>query len=113
MGTPVIWFENPIAHIAETEVETCGLNITLEAQAPTGGMTGSWSANAFYTPTGGSTNNDPTIDVMASDYGDITFTWSIYNGICSGSDDIIAHFNQTPTAYAGEDFTICGNTADL
>jgi len=113
VGTPVIWFENPIAFISETEVQTCGLNMTLEAQAPTGGMTGSWSANDVFVPTGGSTINDPTIDVLAGDYGDIIFTWTIYNGICSGSDQITAHFYQTPSAYAGEDFSVCGTTAYL
>jgi len=113
MGTPVIWFENPIAYISETEVETCGLNISLEAQAPTSGMTGSWSATEIFVPTGGSTINDENIDVLAGDYGDIIFTWTIYNGICSGSDQVTAHFYQTPTAYAGEDFSICGTEAEL
>jgi len=113
LGTPVIWFENPIAYISETEVETCGLNITLEAETPENGMSGTWSANGVFIPTGGTTINDTLINVLASDYGDLVFTWTIYNGICSGNDQITAHFYQTPTAYAGEDFSICGNEAQL
>ncbi|MDD2385680.1 MAG: gliding motility-associated C-terminal domain-containing protein [Bacteroidales bacterium] len=113
MGTPVIWYENPIAHIAETEIDTCGLSIRLTATPPAPGMTGSWSANGFFTPTGGSTVNSPTMNVLAGDYGDMIFTWTIYNGICSGSDNITAHFYQTPTAYAGENSSICGNQITL
>jgi len=112
-GTPVTWFENPIAHISENSVETCGLNISLEATIPSSGMTGTWSANGDFVPTGGSTINDPNIDVLANSFGDLVFTWTINNGVCTGSDQITASFYETPTAYAGDDFTLCGNEAEL
>jgi gliding motility-associated-like protein len=112
IGTPVVWYENPIAHITESELSVCNTSIILEATPPTGSMSGSWSSPDFFVPFGGTTVNDPTINVM-SNYGDVTFTWSIYNGFCSGSDNILVHFNETPTAYAGEDYTICGNEGGL
>jgi len=113
IGTPVVWFANPIAHISETELSTCGLTITLEADPPTGSLTGTWSADGDFVPTGGTTINDPTINVMTSSFGDVNFVYTLSNGICYGSDNVLVHFNQTPNAYAGEDFTICGIEADL
>ncbi|MDD3860408.1 MAG: hypothetical protein PHW83_09440, partial [Bacteroidales bacterium] len=113
LGTPVIWYENPVAYISETEFSTCGLSAILEAEPPSAGMTGSWSASSSFVPTGGSTISDPTINVLAADYGDVEFTWTIRNGNCNGSDNIMVHFNQTPIAYAGEDFSTCGTVADV
>jgi trimeric autotransporter adhesin len=114
IGTPVIWFENPVAHITETEMSTCGLRCNSCCDSSKfNGMTGSWSSGSSFVPIGGTTINDPTIEVLAATFGNVVFTWTVYNGVCAGSDNITVHFEQTPVAYAGEDFSICGNEADL
>jgi hypothetical protein len=112
-GTPVVWFENPIAFISASELTTCGMEITLNASNPQMGMTGAWSSSLPFFAVGGTSNNTPIINVLASNYGDQTFTWTVTNGICSGFDQVLVHFLPTPQAYAGEDFTICGLTTEL
>jgi hypothetical protein len=111
-GTPVVWFENPIAFISETEISACGLESTLTAAVPPLGMTGTWSSSGVFFPVG-STINDNEINIIANGYGDQTLTWTINNGGCIATDEILVHFIQIPTAYAGEDYTICGNVAAL
>ncbi|MCK9256235.1 MAG: hypothetical protein M0P36_10675, partial [Bacteroidales bacterium] len=113
IGVPVVWFENPIAHISATTLSTCGLNITLEADTPESGMTGVWTSEFPFVPVGGTSANSPVIEILAQEFGEAVFTWTISNVNCSSSDQITVYFNQTPTAYAGEDFTICGNQAQL
>jgi gliding motility-associated-like protein len=112
-GTPVVWFENPIAFISANELTTCGLEITLNASEPEIGMTGSWSSPDTFFPINGTSTNSPEISVIVTEYNDQQFTFSVNNGICSGSDDVMVHFLETPTAYPGDDFTICGNVASL
>ena len=112
-GTPVVWFENPIAFISANELTTCGLEITLTASEPEEGMTGSWSSPDPFFPVGGTSINSPSMSVIVGTYADQEFTFSVNNGICAGTDNVIVHFLETPTAYAGDDYTICGNVASL
>ncbi len=112
-GTPVIWFENPMAFVSADNINVCGLNVELEATPPTSGMTGTWTGSEFFVPVGGSTVNNPSIEILSSLYGEVTYTWTIYNGICSGSDQVVVNFYEKPTAYAGNDTTLCGNEVQL
>jgi len=112
-GTPVVWYENPIAFISANELTTCGLEITLNAAEPETGMTGTWSSSGTFFPIEGTSINSPTITVLVSEYNDQEFSFTVTNGICAGSDNVMVHFLETPTAYAGDDFTICGNVANL
>ncbi|MDD2636312.1 MAG: hypothetical protein PHW82_12550, partial [Bacteroidales bacterium] len=112
-GVPIVWLENPISFISANELTTCGLEITLTASPPGLGMTGTWASSGTFFLVNGSSNNNSTIHVMASDYGDQTFTFYVNNGICSGSDNVLVHFLETPNAFAGNDTTVCGNTVNL
>jgi len=113
IGVPVIWFENPVAQILTPESSICGLTITLEANPPANGMTGVWTANTSFVPVGGTSISSPVMNVLVQDFGEVTFTWIVSNSNCSSSDQVTVHFNQTPTAYAGENITVCGNQAQL
>jgi hypothetical protein len=50
---------------------------------------------------------------MASNYQEIPFVWNVNNGNCIAKDTIRVNFKPNPTAYAGENFTNCGYTAEL
>jgi len=50
----------------------------------------------------------PTTNVSGLTYGTYAFQWMISNGICQVTDDVVnVTVNAPPTAYAGEDDTIC------
>jgi len=113
-GTPVIWRQNPIVHVETNDHVVCGLTTELEGNEVPDGMVGAWSASGGnFFPVGGSSLNDNIITLNASDYGDYTFTWSISNGQCTGSDDVDVSFYQPPVAYAGNDTTVCGSELEL
>jgi gliding motility-associated-like protein len=113
IGTPVIWFDNPIAHISTNDLSVCGLNVSLEASDPGVGMTGNWTANQSFVATGGTSNSSPNIELVVNTSGVVVFTWTITNGVCSGSDQVSVTFVETPNAYAGENFSVCGTVATL
>ncbi|HQP05005.1 MAG TPA: hypothetical protein PLP11_10420, partial [Bacteroidales bacterium] len=113
IGTPVRWFPVPIAHINGTELDTCALSIHLSASPPDEGMIAYWTANADFVPLGNSMISSPEIDVLVNTYADVTFTWHVTNGVCSGTDEIMVHFLQTPNAFAGNDTKVCGTCTDL
>jgi hypothetical protein len=51
-GTPVVWFENPIAFISANELTVCGLEVTLNAAQPQFGMTGTWGSSGPFVSIG-------------------------------------------------------------
>jgi len=112
-GTPVIWYENPVAFISATELTTCSLSVTLNAIAPQPGMSGVWSSPDPFFAINGTSIYSNVVNVLVTSYNDQVFTWTVSNGICSGTDEVVVHFLSTPSAYAGEDFAICGNIANL
>ncbi len=113
IGVPVTWFENPIAFISEENINICGLTVELEADAPNSGMTGTWTSSGTLIPSGGSTINDNVIEVVSNTFGAVTYIWTVNNGVCSGSDQVVVNFYEKPTAYAGNDTTLCGNEVQL
>ncbi|HQL71084.1 MAG TPA: hypothetical protein PLA77_09645, partial [Bacteroidales bacterium] len=113
MGTPVIWYPIPVAHINELDHSTCGKNIHLSAVPPAPGETGWWTANCDFIPLNGGFVSNPELDVYVLEYGEVTFTWNVTNTVCTNSDETIVHFNQTPNAYAGTDIIVCGYCANL
>jgi gliding motility-associated-like protein len=109
-GTPVMWLEMPYAN-AGTDKDTCGLMIRLNANTPVTGMYGYWTSSCSNFVTIGGTNyTQPNPIVLVPDYQDCTFTWNIANGQCISSDDVVIRFLRTPTPFAGDDFTVCGNS---
>jgi gliding motility-associated-like protein len=113
-GTPVVWRANPIVHINTNNHSVCGLTTELEGSEVPTGMVGSWSASGGNFVTSSGTNlNDSLITVNVSSYGDYTFTWSISNGNCVGTDVVNVSFFDTPDAYAGNDTIVCGSQVEL
>ncbi|MDY0140516.1 MAG: gliding motility-associated C-terminal domain-containing protein [Bacteroidales bacterium] len=112
-GTPVIWYENPIAHVITDNFAICGLEATFAATPPTAGMTGYWNSSTTFWTTNTTTHNSPEISVLVNNYGTHTFYWNINNAGCTGTDEIIIEFVEEPNAFAGNNFSICGLSADL
>ena len=97
----------------QTDVLTCGLtNVTLAANTPAIG-TGGWS---IVSGTGGTitTPSNPSSTFSGTDGSTYTLRWTITNGSCASSDDVVITFNQNPTiSNAGPDqtgATTCGLT---
>ncbi|NCC88157.1 MAG: hypothetical protein EOM05_09890, partial [Clostridia bacterium] len=110
--TPVVWHQNPIAHIQESNMSVCGLSVNLVATEPAAGQIGTWTSTVDLTPTVGNINSHE-VTVINNDYNNVVYTWTVVNNQCVNSDNVTVSFTQNPSAYAGEDFTICGNSADL
>ena len=111
-GTPVMWLQNPVAHVGPSK-DTCGLIIQLQGNAPTDGMYGYWSSTCDFITINGTSHTDPNAVVMVSDYEDCTFTWNIVNGECVANADVLMRFLATPAPYAGPDLVVCGNSAEM
>ncbi|RDB02423.1 hypothetical protein DVG78_28975 [Runella aurantiaca] len=97
----------------QTGAATCGLTqVTLAGNTATVG-TGSWSV---VNGTGGSFGNasSPTSTFTGTAGSTYTLRWTISNGSCTSTDDVVITFNQSPTtANAGPDQTgaaTCGLT---
>ena len=86
----------------QTGASTCGLtSVTLAGISPSLG-TGGWS---IVSGMGGSLGNASSATstfngILGSTY---TIRWTISNGICSSSDDVIVRFNTMPNSYSGAD----------
>ncbi|RDB04270.1 choice-of-anchor Q domain-containing protein, partial [Runella aurantiaca] len=108
----------------QTGAATCGLTqVTLAANSPSVG-TGAWSV---VNGTGGSFGNASSRTSTFSGTAGSTYTlrWTISNGSCTSTDDVVITFNRSPTtANAGSDqtgaatcgltqVTLAGNTATV
>ncbi|MCK9256281.1 MAG: hypothetical protein M0P36_10910, partial [Bacteroidales bacterium] len=114
MAIPVVWYPNPVAHIAQTTMSVCGLTAHLVATELQPGELGTWTADGEFVTLGGQTINSNELDVLKQNgYGQLTFTWTVIDGVCSASDNILVYFNEQPNAYAGTDIQVCGNEAEL
>ncbi|HEY0041103.1 MAG TPA: hypothetical protein VGB71_10595, partial [Flavisolibacter sp.] len=92
----------------ETGATTCGLTtVTLAGNTPTVG-TGAWS---IISGTGGTvtTPSSPTSTFSGTAGSTYTLRWTISNGSCTSTDDVMITFNRTPTtSAAGPDQTSAG-----
>ncbi|MDY0324531.1 MAG: hypothetical protein RBR24_11030, partial [Candidatus Carbobacillus sp.] len=113
IGIPVIWHKDPIAHINTNESSTCDLTFDLSAAPPPTGMNGYWTASGTFFPINGTTVSSPDISVMVPNSGNYTFTWNLVNNDCTDDEQVVIHFNETPSAYAGENQIVCGTTTQL
>jgi len=103
-------YENQIA-AAGSDQAVCGLPLSaiLEGNTPPKG-TGTWTivsgpGNVVFTPN----SNTAGATVTADTYGTYLLRWTIVNGTCSRSDDVMVDFNEDPTAIsAGTDKGVCG-----
>jgi gliding motility-associated-like protein len=115
-GVPVVWYQNPVSDIDAETMMVCGKTVTLTANTPNVGE-GTWScatcSEPFFTINNTSVNDETVTLSILGNYGDETFYWTTYNGICSDIDSVVVSFVQTPVAYAGEDTEICGTEFQL
>jgi gliding motility-associated-like protein len=112
-GTPVIWYENPMAHINTEDFTICGMEASFSAEPPSAGMTGNWSSDSNFWPANETTQTSPDISIFVDSYGTQTFYWHINNANCVGTDEIHIEFIEIPNAYAGSNFSVCGSNTEL
>ncbi len=120
-GTPVRWFENPVPD-AGLNAAICGKTIQLEAAQPTVGQ-GAWSSldqsGVIYNP--GFTFASTTVTIPNFDTNSIgcdlnsirSFRWTVTNGPCVESDQVTMTFKPKPSAFAGQNFSVCGLTTSM
>ncbi|MBW8686770.1 gliding motility-associated C-terminal domain-containing protein [Chitinophaga rhizophila] len=85
---------------------------TLAANAPATGMTGAWSvvSPASYTLTAAQrANRAAVVNVTAGQT--VTLRWTITNGTCTSTDDVVLRNDAPPTATAGANQTNCNTSA--
>lgn len=97
----------PIAN-AGPDATVCATQHTLAAVASSG--IGTWTATA---PVTFADPNDPNSPVTANNYGIIDFYWTEVNGVCSDTDTVVISFVEPPTADAGTDRAVCGNSVQI
>ena len=110
--TPVqVDFVPPNEADAGQDVEICATTVYhLDGEFPTIG-TGFWTS-----PTGATISNPELHDteVIDLDQGDNIFIWTLSNGACENydADTVIVTVTLIPSdiAYAGEDFSVCGDS---
>ncbi|MGB0930166.1 MAG: hypothetical protein ACPGVB_05290, partial [Chitinophagales bacterium] len=105
--------EQPTPVAAGADQEICATTTQLAATTPTTG-TGVWTLTSgsglTFNP------NDPTTGVANLQAGQsYTFTWTVTNGVCSLSDDVVIDVNSDPLEVsAGNDQMLCNqSTATL
>ena len=106
-GQPVVFYDNPIAN-AGLDVSVCGSGLMIAGNIPAG--TGLWSVTS--TPAGGSaviaTPQNASSTVTANTLGAYTLTLTVTNNGCTGTDDVLLNFYDSPVA--GIAALICDGT---
>ena len=96
-GQPVVFYGNPVAD-AGTNNWGCSLNLPLNGASVSGTVL--WTVAS--TPVGGNAViADPqstATTATASQYGTYTFTYTVTVNGCSGSDDVVLNFNNSPSS---------------
>ena len=100
----VIIYETPATVFAGDDEIICTDSVMLSATPPSAG-TGLWT-------TPGSAmivdNSNPTTWVYNLEHGINYFTWTVINGICQTSDEVVITSDRQPDpAYAGSDDSLC------
>ncbi len=98
---------------AGTDQALCADNATLAGNAAGAGETGTWTV---VSGTGSFANaNDEATTVSGLSVGDNVFQWTIDNGACTPSSDVvtITREEDPSTADAGTDQSVCTTTATL
>ena len=124
VGTPVRWMQFPSADAGDN-LAICGDNILLNAIPATIGVA-TWSCltTGYGAIQWNPAYNVPNTGVVIPGYNFAmgttnpvntvyTFRWTVTNGPCSTYDDVDITFKPQPTAFAGNDFKVCGLEADL
>jgi gliding motility-associated-like protein len=107
----VFSYQTPSKAFAGNDTTICGSSSHFAASNPSVG-TGAWS---LYTGTGAPVSNAPRANVNGLSTGSDQFIWTVSNGVCPVSVDTM-QFNVLSlpsSAYAGNDTSVCGTTAEL
>ncbi len=100
----------PTEAFAGPDQALCADNSILQGNTPTHG-TGNWSILS------GSANiaaiNNPSSTISNLDYGVNTLRWTISNGACSSTDEVVIANNSTIASNAGLDQTLCVDSTVL
>jgi hypothetical protein len=101
----------PTVSVAGNDQTICAASTTLSGNMPTIG-TGLWTV---VSGTGSFTNaSSPTSDAIGLGVGENVLRWTVSNGSCTSSDELVITRMATPTtASAGSDQNVCDATAAL
>ena len=100
----VVLYETPAAVFAGNDIIVCDDSILLSATPPSAGS-GLWttSGTAIFAD-----NTNPVTWAYNLNQGPNTFTWTVRNGICYSSDNVVITSDWQPSpAYAGQDDSLC------
>lgn len=112
-GEPAVFYQNPTPS-AGADDAVCGNVLTLAGDAGNGA--GAWTVTGA--PPGGNLtiidSQNPATDVNASTFGVYTLLWTVTENGCTGTDQVIVQFNETPALAGlsrdcdgtGENFTV-------
>jgi len=100
----VIIYETPASVFAGDDMVICADSILLSATPPSVG-TGLWTTTGTATI---DNNTSPTTWVYNLDHGLNYFTWTVANGACQTSDEVLITSDRQPDpAFAGVDDSLC------
>jgi hypothetical protein len=88
----------------------CATTTNLNAQGLLPGETGSWAVDNGIVVISNSTNPATLVDDLIT--GDNTFTWTLDNGTCTATDQVVIS-NNTFNVDAGVDQIVCGTSFTL
>lgn len=91
-------------------INTANTTITLNGNAATIG-TGIWTRTLGTGTITNATNNQTTVTGVAP--GMNVFTWTISNGSCTSTDQVVIKISRVEERSAGFDQSVCGSTATL
>lgn len=104
----VNFFRSPVAD-AGSGGFACDLDFVLSAVTGSSEERGTWSmTGGSGTATFSPDAHSPTATVTVSEYGRKVFTWTVVNGPCISSSEVIVDFYQQPDANAGPGANNCG-----
>jgi len=110
----VTYFE-PTTAIAGNDQSICTKTATLDADDPTVG-TGQWSMTSGPVGSAVTFGDEYSYSSTATVtlYGTHTFKWTVTNGSCVSTDEVVVYYIEPPIADAGIDQTIsCGFTTTM
>lgn len=101
------FLEQPVAQAGNNDT-VCGLNYQVQAQLTSGH--GFWENHPNLSF---QNSNNPSTQVSSTAYGPQQLIWVEENGVCTDQDTIEIWFVEQPSANAGSDDFICGESYQL
>jgi len=104
-------YVQPNAAIAGINKTVCGTSVSMTANSPTSGTTGTWT-QTYGDPAVIASPHANNSNITGLTEGTYIFTWTISNGTCTSThDDVTLNVYTTPTtANAGPTQNLCINT---